>query len=182
MNINGDSIFKLLNVVSWIIFVGLAIETGGYFTNGIVTLFFNSEWATHYWGNLDLSGLYNFDFGLFICFIIGLITISLFKTILFYHTISIFHKKKFNLENPFNDTIKIYIFNFSYIALGIGLLSYSMKVFSNWLINQEVHLPSIENMNIGGSDVWIFMGITLLLFAKIFKKGVELQNENDFTV
>lgn len=182
MKINGDFVFKLLNVVSWILFVGLAIETGGYFTNAIVTLFIKSEWAGHFWGNLDLSNLYKFDLGLFICFIVGLISISLFKTILFYHTISIFHKKKFNLESPFNDTIKIYLFNFAYIALGIGLLSYVMKVFSNWLINQEVNLPSIENMNIGGSDVWIFMGITLLLFAKIFKKGVELQNENEFTV
>jgi hypothetical protein len=55
-------------------------------------------------------------------------------------------------------------------------------MFSNWLILQGITIPSLENLNIGGSDVWIFMGITLLIIAKIFSKGVELQNENDFTV
>ena len=49
-------------------------------------------------------------------------------------------------------------------------------------MDQGIKLPPLENLNFDGSDVWIFMGITLLLFAKIFKKGVELQNENDFTV
>jgi hypothetical protein len=177
-----DITFKLLNLASWIIFVGLTIETGGYVTNAIVTLFFNSEWAAHFWGNLDLSRLYAFDLGLFICFIVGLTTISLLKTILFYHTISIFHKKKFDLENPFNETIKDYVFNFAYIAIAIGLFSYAGKMFFNWIIFQGITIPSLENLNIGGSDVWIFMGITLLIIAKIFNKGVELQNENDFTV
>jgi hypothetical protein len=182
MKTKVDFTFKLLNVTSWIIFIGLAIETGGYITNSIVTLFFNSEWASHFWGNLDLSELYQFDLGLFICLITGLITISMFKTILFYHTISIFHKKKFDLENPFNETIKDYVFNFAYIAIAVGLFSYAGKMFSNWLILQGITIPSLENLNIGGSDVWIFMGITLLIIAKIFSKGVELQNENDFTV
>jgi hypothetical protein len=166
MKTKVDFTFKLLNVTSWIIFIGLAIETGGYITNAIVTLFFNSEWASHFWGNLDLSELYQFDLGLFI----------------FYHTISIFHKKKFDLENPFNETIKDYVFNFAYIAIAVGLFSFAGKMFSNWLILQGITIPSLENLNIGGSDVWIFMGITLLIIAKIFSKGVELQNENDFTV
>lgn len=182
MKINGDFTFKFLNVLSWILFIGLAIETGGYFTNAIVTLFFNSEWAGHFWGNIDLSELYAFDLGLFICLITLLTIISLCKTIMFYHIISIFHKKKFDIENPFNETIKIYFLNFAYIVLEIGLFSYAGKVYTKWLIERGIELPPLENMNIEGSDVWIFMGITLLLFAKIFKKGVELQKENDFTV
>jgi hypothetical protein len=34
----------------------------------------------------------------------------------------------------------------------------------------------------GGSDVWIFMGITLLVIAHIFKKGIEIQEEHELTV
>jgi hypothetical protein len=34
-----DFTFKLLNVLSWIIFIGLAIDTGSYITNTIYTLF-----------------------------------------------------------------------------------------------------------------------------------------------
>jgi hypothetical protein len=101
---------------------------------------------------------------------------------LFYQTVSVFHKKKFNLANPFNKTIKDYIFNFAFIALAIGLFSYTNKTFSYWLISEGVHMPALENLKLGGSDVWLFMGVTLLIFAKIFKKEIELQTENELTV
>ena len=177
-----DYSFQLLNIVSWIIFIGLAIDTGGYITSAIYSLFVNSNGASNFWGNLDLSDLYNYDLGFFICFTVLMSTVSLFKTILFYQTVSIFHKKKLNLDNPFNETVKNYIFNFAFIALGIGLFSYSGTNFSYWLSKQGLHMPALENLKIGGSDVWLFMGITLLIFAKIFKKGIELQAENELTV
>lgn len=43
-------------------------------------------------------------------------------------------------------------------------------------------MPALENLKLGGSDVWLFMGVTLLIFAKIFKKEIELQTENELTV
>lgn len=182
MKTTTDFTFKLLNVLSWIIFIGLAIDTGGYITNTIYTLFFNSNGASKFWGNLDLSDLYNYDLGFFICFTVVLIIVSLLKTILFYQTVSVFHKKKFNLANPFNETIKNFIFNFAFIALAIGLFSYASKTFSYCLISEGVQMPALENLKLGGSDVWLFMGVTLLIFAKIFKKGIELQIENELTV
>ncbi|RAR72816.1 DUF2975 domain-containing protein [Flavobacterium aciduliphilum] len=182
MKTTTDFTFKLLNVLSWIIFIGLAIDTGGYITNTIYMLFFNSNVASRFWRNLDLSDLYNYDLGFFICFTVVLIIVSLLKTILFYQTVSVFHKKKFNLANPFNETIKNFIFKFAFIAFAIGLFSYAGKSFSNWLISQGLQMPALENVKLGGADVWLFMGITLLIFAKIFKKGIELQTENELTV
>ena len=182
MSKRSDSLFKVLNIVAWIIFIGLAIDTGGYITNTIWAIFFNSVIAANFWNYINLSDLYNFDLGFFVCLTVLLTTVSLLKTILFYQTVSVFHKKKFNLENPFNETIKDFIFNFAFIALGIGLLSYAGKSFSYWLINQGLKMPDLERMKLGGSDVWLFMGVTLLIVAKIFKKGIELQSENDLTV
>jgi hypothetical protein len=43
-------------------------------------------------------------------------------------------------------------------------------------------MPSIQNLKFDGADVWLFMGVTLLIVAKIFKRGIELQTENDLTV
>jgi uncharacterized membrane protein len=42
--------------------------------------------------------------------------------------------------------------------------------------------PSIRNIQFEGADVWLFMGVILTIFALIFKKGIELQSENDLTV
>jgi len=37
-------------------------------------------------------------------------------------------------------------------------------------------------MRLAGADVWLFMGIVLLIIAFIFKKGIEIQSENDLTI
>ncbi len=177
-----DFSFKILHIVCWIVFIGLAIETGGYVTNAFVTLFINPEWATHFWGNLDLSSLFQYDLGLFICLIVIIITLSTLKTILFYNTISLFHKKKFNLDHPFNEAVNYFLFNFAVTAITIGLFTYAGSKFSNWLVDKGNTMPSLELLKLGGSDVWLFMGITLLVIAKIFKKGIQIQTENELTI
>jgi hypothetical protein len=66
--------------------------------------------------------------------------------------------------------------------LSIGLCCYAGKSFTAWLTSQGVAMPPLEAVKMGGSDVWLFMGITLLVVAQLFKKGIELQTENDLTV
>ena len=43
-------------------------------------------------------------------------------------------------------------------------------------------MPDIHQLRIGSGDVWLFMAVVLIVIAEIFKKGIELQNENDLTV
>jgi hypothetical protein len=33
-----------------------------------------------------------------------------------------------------------------------------------------------------GADVWLFMGVTLFVIAQIFRRGIEIQTENELTV
>ena len=84
----------------------------------------------------------------------------------------------------FNETLGKYIFNLSYLAFGIGLFTYWGNEFSNWLENASngTLSPSIQNLKFEGADVWLFMGVILIIFAMIFKKGIALQSENDLTV
>lgn len=49
-------------------------------------------------------------------------------------------------------------------------------------MQQEVKMPDVQTLNIGGADVWLFMGITLFIIAQIFKRGIEIQSENELTV
>ncbi len=68
------------------------------------------------------------------------------------------------------------------MGLGIGLFSFWGAKYSEGLVNKGVKIPDLQYLRLGGADVWLFMGITLLIIAQIFKKGIELQNENDLTV
>jgi len=49
-------------------------------------------------------------------------------------------------------------------------------------VNAGVKMPGIEHLRLAGADVWLFMGVILLVIAQIFRKGIEIQDENDLTV
>ncbi len=176
--------FKSLNVLAWIIFIGLCIDTGGFVVNAIVSIFFKPMASAHFWGTLNLYELYQFNESHFVTLVSLLIIVSGLKSTMFYVIVQIFHKKSLNLNNPFNEQLGRALFNIAYLALGIGLFSWWGNNFSKWLqmIGQQVLTQTFEDIKFGGADVWLFMAIILIIFGMIFKKGIELQSENDLTV
>ena len=72
--------------------------------------------------------------------------------------------------------------NIAYCAIGIGLFSMWGSDIAEWLIGKGEKLPTISKLKLGGADVWFFMGFIILIFAKIFKKGIEIQSDNDLTI
>lgn len=179
-----DFAFKSLNVLAWIIFIGLCIETGGLIVNAILSLFINPMASSKFWGNRNLYELYQFNQSHFVTIVVLLIIVSMLKSIMFYVIVNLFHKKKLNLTNPFNEQLGRVLFNIGYLALGIGLFSWWGNNFSKWLktVGQNALTQTFENINFEGGDVWLFMAIILFIFGMIFKKGIELQSENDLTV
>ena len=173
---------KILYILSWILFVGLCIEAGGLLTNTVYTLAVDADLASHFWGKLDLSNLYNYDAGHFFAVTTYLNIIAILKAILFYTIIKVIHDKHLNLVQPFNRAVGKFISLAAYIAIVIGLFSAGAKNYIQWIASKKVTLPEIEVLKIGGADVWLFMGIVLLVIAQIFKKGIEIQEENELTV
>jgi hypothetical protein len=49
-------------------------------------------------------------------------------------------------------------------------------------VDQGVQIPDIQALRLAGADVWLYMGITLLVIAQIFKRGIEIQTENELTL
>ena len=86
------------------------------------------------------------------------------------------------MAQPFSKEVRRFIFLLSYIALVIGLFSgYGVK-YSGWLIKQGVKMPDTHYLRLGGADVWLFMAVILFVIAQIFKRGIEIQTENELTV
>jgi hypothetical protein len=50
------------------------------------------------------------------------------------------------------------------------------------LIGKGVQLPAIQDLNLGGADVWFFMGIIFWVLKQLFKRGETIQTENDLTI
>ncbi|MCY1230721.1 hypothetical protein D9M72_431460 [compost metagenome] len=101
---------------------------------------------------------------------------------MFYLIIRVLHNKKLSISQPFNKEMQRFISGLSYLALGVGLFSHCGVNYSEWLVKQGVEMPDILYLRLGGEDVWIFMGIILLIIAQIFKRGIEIQSENDLTI
>ena len=68
------------------------------------------------------------------------------------------------------------------VVLAIGLFSYWGAKHTQELVHQGVTMPELQQLRLAGADVWLFMGVVLLVFSQIFNRGIELQNENDLTV
>ncbi|MEI6274788.1 MAG: DUF2975 domain-containing protein [Prolixibacteraceae bacterium] len=182
MSTKTDYLLKALHVVSWILFIGICIEAGGFISNTFFTLILSPTGARKFWMEVNLSDLYLYNQSYFVTVTSLMIIVAVMRAILFYFIVKIFHDKKLNLSQPFNETMRQFILRIAYLALGIGLFSFWGAKFTEKLVSQGVKIPEIQYLRLGGADVWLFMGITLLVIALMFKKGIEIQDENDLTV
>ena len=176
------NLITLLSVICWVIFVGLCVEAGGFIVNGVLTHFLNAENANKLWQQADLSALYKFDVGHFTAISIFICLVAIMKVILFYFIIKISSSKNFNIQKPFNIEMYQFMNRIAYLCFAIGLFARAGTKYAQWLSEKGVLLPDINKMGIAGADVWLFMGITLIVITQIFKRGVEIQSENELTV
>lgn len=182
IKITSKTMLKVLEILSWVIFVGLCIEAGGIIFNAFYALAINPIGAKNYWMGADLSSLYQFDPIFFFVETFFMSIAAVMKALLFYLIVKLLHENKLSLSQPFNEHVKRFIQIMAYLALGIGSFSHFGSNYAEWFTKQGVVMPTIESLKLGGADVWIFMGITLLVIAQIFKRGIEIQSENELTI
>lgn len=183
IKITTNQILKVLQILSWIIFIGLCIDAGAIAISTIMTLFINPVVAENFWErSAYLASLYKFDYGYFLVITIIMTIVAVLKAILFYVIVKLFTDKKLNLSQPFSVHFRRFILNFAYIALAIGLFSYSGFKYAEWLSLQGIESPDLQSLHIAGADVWLFMAVLLSVIVQIVKRGIEIQNENDLTI
>jgi hypothetical protein len=181
MSLKKNYLLKGLNLISWIIFIGVSIDAGGMVFNSLYSIFINSKISSHFWGYIDLSSLYQFNKVSYITLITLMSLVTILKAILFYIILKIFHNKV-DLSNPFNEVLGKHIKSIAYCSLSIGLFSMWGGDLLDWSISQNILMPSIQKLKLSGDDVWFLMGFVVMVFALIFEKGIQLKNENDLTV
>lgn len=177
MTKTNNFVFKSLLIVSWIIFVGLCIEAGGLLTNFFFSLF-KPEFLPNLYQKSDLTRMYNESKPAFFGVFSFILTIAVLKAYLFYIVIRLMHK--LDLSRPFNNFVEKQISLISYYTLSIGLLSLLARQTTKGMTH---YVPDI-NLNRFWEDgqAFILMGAVIYIIAVIFRKGIEIQNENELTV
>jgi hypothetical protein len=173
---------KVLYVLSWIIFIGVCIEAGGFIFSAFYTLVINPVNAAYFWERNDLSSLYAYDPGHFFAEALLISIAAVLKACIFYLVVKILHDKKLDMAQPFNEAMRRFIIKVSCLAFGISLFTAMGVNYAEWLVSKGIKMPDTQHLRLGGADVWLFMGVTLFVIAQIFKRGIEIQSENELTV
>jgi hypothetical protein len=171
-------VFTALQIVSWLIFTGLCVEAGGLVVNFFFSLY-KPEFVQNLYQKLDLSEMYERSKRAFFSMYSFILIISIMKAVLFYVVSMLV--SQIDLSKPFNSYVSRQISKISYYTLSIGLLSYIARESARYL-QHDGYVIGTLNQFWADSQAFILMAAVIYVIATIFKKGVEIQNENDLTV
>ncbi|GAA4324488.1 DUF2975 domain-containing protein [Flaviaesturariibacter amylovorans] len=178
MSSTNNFVFKVLQVIAWIIFVGLCIEAGGLLVNFLFSIF-KPQSVPNLYQKLDLSHLYEGNKAVFFGMYSFILAIALSKAYLFYIVIRLL--SKLDLARPFSHYVAEQIAQISHYTFLIGILGYIAREIAR---NQQHHGFAAGHLNgfWADSQAFILMAAVVYIIATIFRKGVELQKEIDLTV
>ncbi|MBN8706361.1 MAG: DUF2975 domain-containing protein [Bacteroidetes bacterium] len=175
---NNNFVFIALSIVAWIIFVGLCVEAGGLVVNFVFALY-KPEFVQNLYQKLDLSEMYSISKWAFFSMYSFILVIAILKAYLFYVVSMLV--TTLDLSKPFNSFVSKQITQISYFTLSIGLLSYLAQQTAENLQNRGYEIDHLNQFWVD-SQAFILMAAIVYVIATIFKKGLEIQNENDLTV
>lgn len=178
MSKRTDFLLKALNIVAWIIFIGLCIESGALIFNFAYSIY-KPIGAHNIYNGLNLLGLREKHFNHFIGLMSFILLISTLKAYLFYLVVKIF--LKLNFVKPFSIEIAKLIENISFEVFSIAIVGAIAQQYTKRLINLGYDISNAQEFW-NDTGAFLIMAATIYVIAQVFKKGIELQNENDLTV
>ena len=165
-----------MNVIFWVVFIGLCIKTGATFYSILVSYFYNPIASKDLYLGLDLSQLFEYS-KIHYLGIVSIILIALaLKTYLSFLVLQIL--RKLDLENPFTLNISKLITKISYTSFCIGMLYYTGIIYKDLLSEKSILLPLLDWHN----DEYLFIAGIIFVISLVFKKGIYLQTENALTI
>lgn len=170
-----QQVLGILQVVSWILFIGLCIQTGAMVVSLCISAFVGPGIGANFYMGIDLSELMAFSQGHYWGQASLLVVLSGLKAYLFYQVVKAI--SKINVAHPFSSDMAQLISKMSAIALQIGIFGLVTEMYAGWLHKEHVHF----SINMEGSEFLYLAGI-LFVIAVIFKRGIEIQAENELTI
>lgn len=175
-----DQILKLMKFIFWVIFINLCLRTGSFIYQFFHGLFIDLEGSKSIYLNLDLSEHSQLSTNSYYITVMTLIIIPCaVKAYLAYLVTKIFTKINFN--NPFNIITSKLLIKISYVALATGILVLISNGYNMWLYKRDF-LSILTELYEAGSGEFLFLGAIIFIIAQIFKKGTEIQSENELTI
>lgn len=167
--------YKLLKGITPLVFIGLCIKTGSLLFSVFVSLFVNPQASKNLYMGLDLSALMNYDMVHYTFTVLMLLLLSGLKAWMALDLVKIL--SDLNMEQPFSDRVYRLILRITRKAAITGLLALVALKHSEWLVCQAVSLP----LEWAAPEILLFAAV-LMVIAQVFRRGIDLQQEQSLTV
>jgi hypothetical protein len=162
-----------MKVLSWIVFIGLLIEAGARLISYSICMY-NPEAAREFYKGSDLYELRITETIQFTLFVFNGIILSVMKSYAAFLVIQLL--TKINLKQPFELRIAFLLEKLSFYIFAIWVVSVIFNQYNHFLTRKfRVELSS-------NSLEFIFLAGVIFIIAQIFKRGIEIQTENDLTI
>ena len=174
MKTKTEIILIITNVLAWLAIAGFIIKAGAILISYGVSIG-NPEGAKNLYMGMNLYNLRQFDFWHYTGVVVHMIIILGAEAYTAFLVTKVLSKIK--MASPFTIEISKLLEKISYVILAIWAVAMLYNAHMQWLSKQVSGLQ--ENLF---SEESLFIAGVVFVFAQIFKKGVELQSENELTV
>lgn len=174
MKTTTEKILVIMHVVAWAVFFGLAIKIGAILISYGVSIR-NPEGAKNLYEGLNFYSLRQFDIWHYTGTVSMMVAILVLEAIVAYIVAKVLSKIK--MASPFTIEVSGKLETVSYLLLITWIAAMFYNGHQQWMAKK---IPGLEQNLI--STEFLFLAGVIFVFAKIFKKGVELQTENELTV
>ena len=169
-----EQILMVMRILAWVAFVGYLIEAGSILVSYGVSIV-NPDAAKDLYRGINFYNLRAFNGWHYTLAVSFMIAISIMNSYVWFLVIKI--SSKISLENPFKMEVAQGLERISYVLLGTWIVGMISSGHTAWLMK-----ITGEVFGDWSSGEFIFMAALVFIISQIFKRGVEIQSENDLTV
>jgi DUF2975 family protein len=174
MKSKTQALLLTLNVLAWLAFFGFIIKGGAILVSYGVSVR-NPVGAKNLYMGWDLSALREYDFWHYSGVVYMRVLLLFLQAYIAFLVTKVLSKIK--LANPFSIEVSNLMERISYFMLATWVVVMLHNSHIGWLAKT---LPSMQENYISGE--FIFLAGVVFVIAQVFKKGVEIQTENELTV
>jgi len=157
--------------------VGYSIICGAQLTT-LVASFINPEWAKRtYEVDLNLFSIRDHSSTFYVWAMGLMIMVSFLKAFIWWVVFALLSKLK--LQTPFSMEVEKKLEKIAYLMLGVWVVSTIFWKTCIFYVSRDTGIQLATNNN--GSE-YLFMAAMIYIISQIFKRGIEIQEENQLTV
>ena len=177
MKTKTEIILLILKYLALVAAIGFSIECGSQLFYFVASLI-NPDWAKNgYEIERNWFRIHEYSTWYYICVMSLTISISGTKALIWYLIFGLL--LKLQLKSPFSMVVTKKLTTISYLLLGVWILmAFIGKTYGHYLTEATgIELPAKYT-----GDEYFFIAGIVYIISQIFKRGIEMQEENSLTV